>query len=198
MIHLPALPGAPRSSQTLDDLIAFAVDEAAKLEGAGIDGVIVENVGDTPFFREGVPAITVAAMGVIVREVVRSAHVPVGVNMLRNAWEEAVSVAYITGAQFIRCNVVIGAYVTDQGIIQGCAAELARLRRSLDRDVLVLGDVHVKHAAPPVRCSAGRRGPGSRRARRRRCGHRLGSAQPGSAVVRDGLVSGCCDRLCRS
>jgi uncharacterized protein len=148
MIHLPALPGAPRSSQTLDDLIGFALDEAAKLEGAGIDGVIVENVGDTPFFREGVPAITVAAMGVIVREVVRNAHVPVGVNMLRNAWEEAVSVAYITGAQFIRCNVVIGAYVTDQGIIQGCAAELARLRRSLDRDVLVLGDVHVKHAAP--------------------------------------------------
>jgi predicted TIM-barrel enzyme len=38
--------------------------------------------------------------------------------------------------------------VTDQGIIQGCAAELARLRRSLDRDIAVLGDVHVKHSAP--------------------------------------------------
>jgi len=37
----------------------------------------------------------------------------------------------VCGADFIRCNVVIGAYVTDQGIIQGCAAELARLRREL-------------------------------------------------------------------
>jgi membrane complex biogenesis BtpA family protein len=148
MIHLPALPGAPRNTLTLDDLVAFALEERRRLEEAGIDGAIVENVGDTPFFRSGVPPITVAAMAVIVREVVRGARVPVGVNMLRNAWEEAVSVAYVAGADFIRCNVVIGAYVTDQGIIQGCAAELARLRKSLDRDVLVLGDVHVKHAAP--------------------------------------------------
>jgi membrane complex biogenesis BtpA family protein len=148
MIHLPALPAAPRNTMTLDELVAFALEELERLEGAGIDGVIVENVGDTPFFREGVPPVTVAAMGVIVREVARAATVPVGVNMLRNAWEEAVSVAYVAGAQFIRCNVVIGAYVTDQGIIQGEAARMARLRKSLDRDVLVLGDVHVKHAAP--------------------------------------------------
>lgn len=148
MIHLPALPAAPRSELSLDELVVFALDELERLEGAGIDGVIVENVGDTPFFREGVPPVTVAAMAVIVREVTRQATVPVGVNMLRNAWEEAVSVAYVAGAAFIRCNVVIGAYVTDQGIIQGEAARLARLRASLDRDVLVFGDVHVKHAAP--------------------------------------------------
>jgi len=148
MIHLPALPAAPRSELSLDEIVVFAQEELERLESAGIDGVIVENVGDTPFFRKGVPPVTVAAMAVIVREVVRGATVPVGVNMLRNAWEEAVSVAYAVGAQFIRCNVVIGAYVTDQGIIQGCAAELARLRKSFDRDVLVFGDVHVKHAAP--------------------------------------------------
>ena len=43
---------------------------------------------------------------------------------------------------------MIGAYVTDQGIVQGCAAELARLRAALDRRVAILGDVHVKHAHP--------------------------------------------------
>jgi membrane complex biogenesis BtpA family protein len=70
------------------------------------------------------------------------------VNILRNACTQALAIASVTGADFIRCNVVIGAYVTDQGIIQGCAAELARLRTRLDRDIAVLGDVHVKHAAP--------------------------------------------------
>jgi len=65
-----------------------------------------------------------------------------------NACAEALSIAEVCGADFIRCNVVIGAYVTDQGIIQGCAAELARLRRSLGSDVLIFGDVHVKHAHP--------------------------------------------------
>ena len=148
MIHLPALPGAPRSELDLDALVGFALDEAAILERAGLDGCIVENVGDAPFFREHVPPVTTAAMSVIVREVRRSTGMKVGVNLLRNACEAALSIASVTGADFIRCNVVIGAYVTDQGIIQGCAAELARLRASLDRDVAILGDVHVKHSAP--------------------------------------------------
>lgn len=148
MIHLPALPGSPRAENDLDGLIAFALDEAAILERAGLDGVIVENVGDTPFFREEVEPITVAAMTVIVREVRRATTLKVGVNLLRNACLQALSIASVTGADFIRCNVVIGAYVTDQGIIQGCAAELARLRMRLERDIAVFGDVHVKHAAP--------------------------------------------------
>lgn len=148
MIHLPPLPGSPRSQMSLDDIVEFALAEATLLEGAGMDGVIVENVGDAPFFRESVPAITVAAMSVVVRAVRQQTDLAVGVNLLRNACLEALSIASVVGADFIRCNVVIGAYVTDQGIISGCAAELARLRRTLDHDVAVLGDIHVKHAAP--------------------------------------------------
>lgn len=148
MIHMPALPTAPKNALSVDQLIDFALAEAQKLERAGLDAAIVENVGDAPFFRDAVPPATVAAMAVIVREVKRATTMKVGVNMLRNAWEAALSVAYVAGADFIRCNVVIGAYVTDQGIIQGAAAELARLRASLDRRVLVFGDVHVKHAHP--------------------------------------------------
>ena len=148
MIHLPPLPASPRSELSLEQVIEFALEEAARLERAGLDAAIVENVGDTPFFREGIPPVTVAAMATVVREVKRATGIAVGVNMLRNACCEALAVAYVTGADFIRCNVVIGAYVTDQGIIQGCAAELARLRAGFDRRVLILGDVHVKHAFP--------------------------------------------------
>jgi uncharacterized protein len=148
MIHLPPLPGSPGQRQGLEEIVAFAVEEADLLASAGMDGVIVENVGDAPFFRESVPAVTLAAMAVIVREVRQRTALAVGVNILRNACLEALSIASVVRADFIRCNVVIGAYVTDQGLIQGCAAELARLRRSLDHDVAVLGDVHVKHAAP--------------------------------------------------
>ena len=148
MIHLPPLPGSPGQRQSLEEVVAFAIEETDLLASAGMDGVIVENVGDAPFFRESVPAVTLAAMAVIVREVRRHTTIAVGVNILRNACLEALSIASVVHADFIRCNVVIGAYVTDQGLIQGCAAELARLRRSLAHDVAVLGDVHVKHAAP--------------------------------------------------
>jgi len=145
---MPALPGAPRNDRSMDALVDWALAETAKLERAGLDACIVENVGDVPLFRDRVPAVTTAAMAVLVTEVKRATKMKVGVNMLRNACEEALSVAHVCGADFIRCNVVIGAYVTDQGIIQGCAAELARLRRNLGSDVLIFGDVHVKHAHP--------------------------------------------------
>ena len=148
MIHMPALPGAPANDTTMDELVGFALSEAEKLGGAGVDACIVENVGDVPLFRDHVPPATVAAMAVLVTEVKRATKMKVGVNILRNACTEALSIAEVCGADFIRCNVVFGAYVTDQGIIQGCAAELARLRRSLGSKVLIFGDVHVKHAAP--------------------------------------------------
>jgi membrane complex biogenesis BtpA family protein len=148
MIHMPPLPGAPRNEMSMPGLIDIALSEIGKLEAAGLDGAVVENVGDAPFFRANVPPLTVSAMTAIVQEVTRNTELKIGVNILRNSCVEALAVAHAAGAHFIRCNVVTGAYVTDQGIIQGCAAELARLRHSLDRRVHIFGDVHVKHAYP--------------------------------------------------
>lgn len=148
MIHMPALPGAPDNTKPMKGLIEFALSEADKLEGAGLDACIVENVGDTPLFKQDLPSYSIAAMALVTRKVVEHTRMKVGVNMLRNACEEALSVAHIAGAQFIRCNVLIGAYATDQGIIEGCAAKVARLKKELGSKVLVLGDVHVKHAYP--------------------------------------------------
>ncbi len=148
MVHMPALLGAPRNTMSMKELTDFALSEAGKLERAGLDAVIVENVGDAPLFKDHVPPATVAAMSIITREVVKHAKLRVGVNMLRNACTDALSVAHVSGAHFIRCNVMIGAYVTDQGIIEGCAAKLIRLRKELGSEILIFGDVHVKHSYP--------------------------------------------------
>src|SRR3954465_3621734 len=112
MIHLPALPGAPRNDVSIDELIEFAVTEGRKLERAGVDAVIVENIGDVPLFKDDVPPVTVAAMARLTAAVREATGVKVGVNMLRNACEAALAVAHVSGAHFIRCNVMIGAYVT--------------------------------------------------------------------------------------
>jgi uncharacterized protein len=148
MIHMPPLPGAPNNKLSMKQLNDFALSEAGKLERAGLDACIVENVGDTPLFKENLPPYTVAAVATITKGVVENTKMKVGVNMLRNGCEEALSVAHVTGAHFIRCNVLIGAYATDQGIIEGCAARVARLKKELNSQVLVFGDVHVKHAYP--------------------------------------------------
>lgn len=149
MIHLPPLPGSPKNTLSLNEIINYAVTEGGKLQGAGVDGVIVENLGDYPFFKDNIPSITIAAMSIIVNEIRKNFYFEaVGVNVLRNGCIDAFSIAHVTNSQFIRCNVLIGAYVTDQGIIEGRAAELLRLKRSLNSNIEVFADIHVKHAYP--------------------------------------------------
>ncbi|MGQ0722709.1 MAG: BtpA/SgcQ family protein [Candidatus Eiseniibacteriota bacterium] len=147
MLHLPPLPGSPAGG-TLDEAIARAQSDAEALTGAGVDGLIVENFGDAPFAKDRVPPVTVAAVAVVCREVRRDHNVPLGVNVLRNDALAALSIAQVTGCDFVRVNVHVGAVVADQGIIEGKARETLLLRRELRSDVLVFADVRVKHARP--------------------------------------------------
>lgn len=150
MVHLAPLPGAPGWAGSMDAVLERAVDEACALEEGGLDGVLVENYGDSPFHPARVPAETVAAMAVAVGEVVRAVDVPVGVNVLRNDASAALAVAVATGARFIRVNVHAGVMLGDQGWLVGRAHETLRLRERLGVRVAILADVLVKHAAPPA------------------------------------------------
>jgi hypothetical protein len=95
-------------------------------------------------------------MSLLVSAVVRSSDVPVGVNCLRNDAFAALGIAAITGAAFVRVNVHVGAYVTDQGIIEGEADASLRYRKSLGADhVGLFADILVKHASPLVPLGAG-------------------------------------------
>lgn len=144
VVHLRALPGSPGFDG--EYLESARRDSSALIEG-GCHGVIVENFGDVPFFAGQVPAETVAAMALALREVQAIAgDVPVGVNVLRNDARSALGLCAATGAEFLRVNVHIGAAVTDQGVIEGRAAETLRERARLGLDTALLADVHVKHA----------------------------------------------------
>ena len=149
VIHLPPLPGAPGWGGDMGAVEAWALADAQAYADGGATAVLVENFGDHPFFPHQVPPETVAAMGRIATAVVRTVPLPVGINVLRNDGAAALAVAVASGAQFIRVNILSGAMVTDQGLIQGCAAGLLRQRRLLAADdVAVLADVLVKHALP--------------------------------------------------
>ena len=150
MIHLAALPGAPLFGGSLDAVIDAALADAHALAEGGCDGMVLENFGDRPFFKDGVPAETVAAMARVVAEVAREVALPFGVNVLRNDARSALAIAAATGAAFIRVNVHTGAMLTDQGIIEGRAAETLRRRAVLAPHVLIFADHMVKHATPLV------------------------------------------------
>ncbi|MBI4610171.1 MAG: BtpA/SgcQ family protein [Candidatus Rokubacteria bacterium] len=148
MVHLLPLPGSPRWSGSMEEVVAHALDDARALAAGGIDGLLVENYGDVPFHRGRVDAATVAAMARVVTELGRVVPLPVGVNVLKNDPQSALAVAAATGARFIRVNVHTGAVVADQGIIQPNAAATLRYRRLLGADVRIFADVQAKHGVP--------------------------------------------------
>ena len=148
VVHLPPLPGAPESDGDRTAIRQRALADATALDDGGVDGMIVENFGDAPFYPDEVPPHVVADMTALTDAVAGSVDVPVGVNVLRNDATAALSVAAATNADFVRINVHVGAAVTDQGVIEGQAHETLRLRDRIDADVAICADVGVKHAAP--------------------------------------------------
>lgn len=144
------LPADERGVAARSRMIERAVADARAYVEGGVGTVVVENFHDAPFDQAGVAPATVAAMSLAVEAVsaVDGIHC-VGVNVLRNDAATALGIAAATGARFVRINVHTGAMVTDQGVIEGRAAETLRERARLGLDdVRVFADVHVKHATP--------------------------------------------------
>lgn len=148
MVHLEALPGAPNYQGARETVKSAMLRDASRLEAGGVDGLLIENFGNEPFYAEDVPKHVVASMTALVRTLKQDTNLPVGVNVLRNDAEAALSIAAATNASFIRVNVHTGVRVSDQGRLTGRAAETVRLRDRLDADVGILADVAVKHSAP--------------------------------------------------
>ncbi len=150
VLHLPPLPGSPRPGPLRQALVDRALCDAEVLAQGGAAGCVIENLGDAPFATTQVEPHVVAHMAVIAAAVIQrfGASMRVGINVLRNAGLDALGVASAVGADFVRVNVLSGAMVTDQGIIQGKARELMLYRRRLGLDCQVAADVLVKHASP--------------------------------------------------
>jgi uncharacterized protein len=147
-VHLLPLPGSPLYAGTMRQVYETALAEVDIFSRYPIDGLIVENFRDMPFYPHALPAETIAALAAVTREIVQAAQVPVGVNALRNAAQAALAIATATEADFMRVNVHMGAVVADQGMIQGTSHETLRLRAALRSQVLIFADAGVKHATP--------------------------------------------------
>lgn len=148
VIHVPPMPGSPGYTGDFAAVIDAVDRDSAALLAGGVDGIVIENFFDAPFFKDRVGAETVAALAHIATHVRELTDLPLGINMLRNDALSGLAVAATCDCQFIRVNVLTGAMLTDQGVIEGRAAELARYRQHLQTDVLVFADVLVKHAVP--------------------------------------------------
>lgn len=156
MIHLNALPGTPSSKWTIEELTEQAVGEAEVYRAGGVDGIMIENMHDTPYRRGQVGPEIVAAMAVIGRAVKAESRLPVGVQVLAAANLEAMAVAHAAGLDFIRAEGYAFAHIADEGLIESSAAELLRYRRMIGAErVQVWADIKKKHSSHAITADVG-------------------------------------------
>ena len=151
VIHVGALPGTPRASQRVVELVRSAREEAKVYRECGVDGIYIENMHDVPYLKGEVGPEIVAAMTAIGVEVKNQCQLPVGIQILAGANIEAMAVAHAAGLDFIRAEGFAYAHVADEGIIEASAAKLLRYRKMIGAErVQVWTDIKKKHSAHAI------------------------------------------------
>ena len=151
MLHVGALPGTPAARHSIDRLIENTVTEARIYREAGFTALALENMHDRPYLKGGVGPEITAAMTALAREVKRETGLRLGVQVLAAGNREALAVAVASGADFVRVEGFVFAHVADEGVIESCAGELLRYRRTIGADhVLVFADIKKKHSAHAI------------------------------------------------
>ena len=108
---------------------------------------MIENMHDTPYLNQNVGPEITATMTAVCYEVKRTVpNIPCGVQILAGANKEAVAVAKACGLDFIRAEGFVFSHVADEGLMNSCAGELLRYRKSISAEnVLVFTDIKKKH-----------------------------------------------------
>jgi hypothetical protein len=152
MVHLWPLPGAPAyDGYGMNTIIERALGDAEALLSGGVDGLIVENMWDLPYYVGADPQIeAVTAQAIVAREVAQMAGVPVGANVIHNGWQAELAIAVAAELDFMRICILTGARLWDTGDLdQGCAADLLRRRKELGAEhIKLFADVDKKHSVP--------------------------------------------------
>ena len=149
VVHLQSLPGSPSNRISLDEIIDHAQEDVNNLIFGGVDGIIIENFGDTPFVKDDVSKRTLASFTTVVENLSIERDIKVGINVLRNDGIAALSIAEATKSNFVRINVLNNTMFTDQGIIEGKSHDINQFKSTLNNLVEIYADVFVKHAVPP-------------------------------------------------
>nr|XP_020461563.1 uncharacterized protein F13E9.13, mitochondrial-like isoform X2 [Monopterus albus] len=148
MIHVKALPGTPLGCMKMSHIIKEACREASIYRDEGIDGLIIENMHDVPYSSSVGPEV--CACMTVVCAAVRGIcpFLPLGVQILSSANQQALAVALASGLDFIRAEGFVFSHVADEGLLNACAGDLLRYRKQIGADrVQIFTDIKKKHSS---------------------------------------------------
>lgn len=151
MVHVQALPGTPKHKFEPSIIIDKALEEARVYDKAGIDAIMIENMHDIPYLKNGVGHEVSSIMTLIAHQIKQETNLPVGIQILAGANREALAVAKAASIDFIRAEGFVFAHTADEGIIEAQAGDLLRYRKHIDADaVAIFTDIKKKHSSHAI------------------------------------------------
>ncbi|XP_044126640.1 uncharacterized protein F13E9.13, mitochondrial-like isoform X2 [Bufo gargarizans] len=151
MVHLKALPGTPRCTSSVGQILEEACKEAEIYRKAGIDGLMVENMNDVPYTLHVGPEVTASMAAVCAAVRQTCPQLPLGVQVLACANQQALAVALAAGLDFIRAESFVFSHVADEGLVSACAGDLLRYRKAVGAEhVQIFADIKKKHSSHAV------------------------------------------------
>ncbi|KAI9517811.1 hypothetical protein NQZ68_000980 [Dissostichus eleginoides] len=148
MIHVKALPGTPLGCMKMSRITEEACREAEIYRDAGIGAVVIENMHDIPYSFSVGPEVTACLTAVCsaVRNI--CPQLPLGVQILSSANQQALAVALASGLDFIRAEGFVFSHVADEGLLNACAGDLLRYRKQIGAEhVQIFTDIKKKHSS---------------------------------------------------
>ncbi len=143
VIGCPPLPGSPFYEPILRaELLSYVDRELDTLLAAGINAVMLQNIGDLPVPETARPETSawMAILGARIRERFGGLF---GVSLLEDDPEATISVAQASGADFVRLKVYVGALTGPDGLREGNAYRAQYHRTRLGaRDIAIVADVY--------------------------------------------------------
>lgn len=149
VIHVPPFATSLKPNRwELDDILAYCIDSAVKIEKAGFSSLMVQNVGDEPTHLAAPPE-AIAYMGIVGKAVKNAVHIPMGVCMLDHDGKAPIAVAKAAGADYVRIKTYVGTMTKMTGTLNGIYYDAVRYRRDIRADeVDIFADIFDKEGYP--------------------------------------------------
>jgi membrane complex biogenesis BtpA family protein len=145
MIHLLPTLGY-EGFTTKEKILARALEDLKILEKGKVDAVIIENNYDLPH-KIKINKENLVIIGFVIGELKKKTKMPIGINILWNDYEAALSLAKVYDCEFVRVPVFVDHVKTAFGEIFGESKKVLEFRKKIKADhVQILADIQVKHA----------------------------------------------------
>lgn len=145
MVHCLPLPGTAGYKNNIEQIYSQAVQDAKTLERAGVDAIIIENMGDGPF-NVLLDVEQQICLAIAAQKVKEAISIPLGIDAAFCDYKADFAIALAVGATFVRVPVFVDTVEFYGGIITPCARDCMLYRKKLNAEhVMILADIQVKH-----------------------------------------------------